>query len=46
MLITVDSAPESINNEFQGLVFEVLCNLDVLEGVGLSKFFLLVIAFL
>ena len=40
-----DSARESIENQFQGLVFEVFCILDILKQVGFSNFFLLVIAF-
>ena len=34
-----DFAPETIKNQFKGLVFEVLRNLDFLKGVGLSNFF-------
>ena len=40
-----DSAPDFIlKNQFQDLVFEVLCILNFLKGVGVSNFFLLVIA--
>ena len=34
-----DSARESIKNQFQGLVFEVLSILDILKRVGFSNFF-------
>ena len=45
MLMMFDSARNLLKNQFQGLIFAILCNLEFLKGVGLSKFFLLVTAF-
>ena len=38
-----DSAPESIENQFRGLVFEIICFLDFLRGLELSKIFIQVV---
>ena len=39
MLIIFDSAPESIKNLFQGVVFAIVWILNFLKEVGLSIFF-------
>ena len=45
ILIIFDSAPQSIKNQFQDLVVEILCFLGSLREMELSKCFLFVVLF-